>query len=80
MNAAVQCLLHTEDLRNYFLEDELTEINVLNPEKSEDNQIVKKFQDLIKKLWNSRGKKNVYPSDFKWAVADEDALFSDYSQ
>ena len=79
MNAAIQCLFHTEDLRKYFLQDDRgIEINRNNPEKSEGNNMAKEFRHLIKNLCNGQGK--IYPSELKCAVANEDALFSDYSQ
>ncbi|KAG5255304.1 ubiquitin carboxyl-terminal hydrolase family protein [Salix suchowensis] len=52
MNSALQCLVHTPQLVEYFLQDYSEEINTQNP-LGMHGELALAFGDLLRKLWSS---------------------------
>lgn len=78
MNSALQCLVHTPDLVQYFLADYSDEINTENP-LGMHGELALAFGDLLRKLWSS-GRTAVAPRAFKGKLARFAPQFSGYNQ
>lgn len=78
MNSAIQCLVHTPPLVEYFLQDYSEEINESNP-LGMQGELAISFGDLLKKLWSS-GRTSVAPRIFKTKLARFAPQFSGYNQ
>ncbi|GFZ17710.1 ubiquitin-specific protease 8 [Actinidia rufa] len=78
MNSALQCLLHTPKLVDYFLGDFSIEINHDNP-LGMDGEIALAFGDLLRKLWEP-GATPVAPRMFKSKLARFAPQFSGFNQ
>lgn len=78
MNSALQCLVHTPKLVEYFLEDYSREINRQNP-LGMDGELALAFGELLRKLW-APGKTPVAPRAFKAKLARFAPQFSGYNQ
>ncbi|KAH9774862.1 ubiquitin carboxyl-terminal hydrolase 10 [Citrus sinensis] len=78
MNSALQCLVHTPDLAQYFLGDYSDEINTENP-LGMHGELALAFGDLLRKLWSS-GRAAVAPRAFKGKLARFAPQFSGYNQ
>ncbi|KAK9202689.1 hypothetical protein WN943_012940 [Citrus x changshan-huyou] len=78
MNSALQCLVHTPDLAQYFLGDYSDEINTENP-LGMHGELALAFGDLLRKLWSS-GRTAVAPRAFKGKLARFAPQFSGYNQ
>ncbi|XP_047315715.1 ubiquitin carboxyl-terminal hydrolase 9-like [Impatiens glandulifera] len=78
MNSALQCLVHTPPLFEYFLGDYTSEINRQNP-LGLHGELAIAFGDLLRKLWSS-GRTPVPPRAFKGKLARFAPQFSGYNQ
>ncbi|KAF9667055.1 hypothetical protein SADUNF_Sadunf16G0293100 [Salix dunnii] len=78
MNSALQCLVHTPQLVEYFLQDYSEEINTQNP-LGMHGELALAFGDLLRKLWSS-GRTAVAPRVFKGKLALFAPQFSGYNQ
>ncbi|KAI4340513.1 hypothetical protein MLD38_025341 [Melastoma candidum] len=78
MNSALQCLVHTPKLVDYFLGDYANEINHRNP-LGMDGEIALAFGDLLRKLW-APGATPVAPRTFKAKLARFAPQFNGYNQ
>ncbi|XP_049935881.1 ubiquitin carboxyl-terminal hydrolase 10-like isoform X2 [Nymphaea colorata] len=78
MNSALQCLVHTPPLVQFFLGDYSQEINRQNP-LGMDGEIALAFGDLLRKLWLP-GRTPVPPRTFKAKLARFAPQFSGYNQ
>ncbi|RWR80338.1 ubiquitin carboxyl-terminal hydrolase 8 [Cinnamomum micranthum f. kanehirae] len=78
MNSAIQCLVHTPLLVEYFLGDYHKEINQNNP-LGMDGELALAFGDLLRKLW-APGKTPVAPRMFKTKLARFAPQFSGFNQ
>ncbi|KAK4400238.1 Ubiquitin carboxyl-terminal hydrolase 10 [Sesamum angolense] len=78
MNSALQCLVHTPHLAQYFLQDYTDEINRQNP-LGMHGELALAFGDLLRKLWSS-GRTPVAPRAFKGKLARFAPQFSGYNQ
>ncbi|XP_071703155.1 ubiquitin carboxyl-terminal hydrolase 9-like [Rutidosis leptorrhynchoides] len=78
MNSALQCLVHTPPLVDYFLGDYTDEINKQNP-LGMHGELAVSFGDLLRKLWSS-GRSAVPPRAFKGKLARFAPQFSGYNQ
>lgn len=78
MNSAIQCLVHTPPLVEYFLQDYTGEINTKNP-LGMQGELALSFGDLLRKLWSS-GRTSVAPRAFKTKLARFAPQFSGYNQ
>ncbi|KAF9587086.1 hypothetical protein IFM89_039694 [Coptis chinensis] len=78
MNSAIQCLVHTPPLVEYFLDDYSEEINKQNPIGMQ-GQLAISFGDLLRNLW-SPGRAPIAPRGFKAKLARFAPQFSGYNQ
>ncbi|KAK3228187.1 hypothetical protein Dsin_008049 [Dipteronia sinensis] len=78
MNSAIQCLVHTPLLAEYFLQDYNDEINTDNP-LGMHGELALAFGELLRKLW-SAGRTAVAPRAFKGKLARFAPQFSGYNQ
>ncbi|KAI4372132.1 hypothetical protein MLD38_010403 [Melastoma candidum] len=78
MNSAIQCLVHTPPIVEYFLQDYTSDINVDNPLGME-GELALAFGDLLRKLWSS-GRTTIAPRAFKGKLARFAPQFSGYNQ
>ncbi|CAN0908959.1 Ubiquitin carboxyl-terminal hydrolase 10 [Linum grandiflorum] len=78
MNSALQCLIHTPPLVDYFLQDYTAEINKENP-LGMHGELALAFGELLRKLWSS-GRNAVAPRAFKGKLALFAPQFSGYNQ
>lgn len=78
MNSALQCLVHTPQLVEYFLQDYSHEINRQNPLGME-GELAHAFGELLRKLW-APGRQPVAPRAFKAKLARFAPQFSGYNQ
>ncbi|KAJ4847032.1 hypothetical protein Tsubulata_018065 [Turnera subulata] len=78
MNSALQCLVHTPPLVEYFLQDYLGEINTENP-LGMKGELAIAFGELLRKLWSS-GRTAFAPRAFKGKLALFAPQFSGYNQ
>ncbi|KAD3641397.1 hypothetical protein E3N88_30621 [Mikania micrantha] len=78
MNSALQCLVHTPPLVDYFLQDYTDEINKQNP-LGMHGELAVAFGELLRKLWSS-GRTAVAPRAFKGKLARFAPQFSGYNQ
>lgn len=78
MNSALQCLVHTPPIFEYFLEDYSSEINRQNP-LGMHGELALAFGELLRKLWSS-GRTPVAPRAFKTKLARFAPQFSGYNQ
>ncbi|ERN09224.1 hypothetical protein AMTR_s00014p00257640 [Amborella trichopoda] len=67
MNSALQCLVHTSKLFDYFLGDYSNEINQHNP-LGMDGDLALAFGQLVRKLW-APGRTPVAPQEFQELLA-----------
>ncbi|XP_012569950.1 ubiquitin carboxyl-terminal hydrolase 10-like isoform X2 [Cicer arietinum] len=78
MNSAIQCLVHTPPLVEFFLQDYTDEINMDNP-LGMRGELALAFGDLLRKLWSS-GRTAIAPRAFKGKLARFAPQFSGYNQ
>ncbi|KAK6942516.1 Peptidase C19, ubiquitin carboxyl-terminal hydrolase [Dillenia turbinata] len=78
MNSAIQCLVHTPKLVDYFLGDYKREINYDNP-LGMNGELALAFGELLRKLW-SPGQEPVAPRIFKLKLAKFAPQFSGFNQ
>ncbi|KAF7818874.1 ubiquitin carboxyl-terminal hydrolase 8-like [Senna tora] len=78
MNSAIQCLVHTPKLVDFFLGDYRKEINYENP-LGMNGELALAFGDLLRKLWVP-GARTVAPRTFKTKLANFAPQFSGYNQ
>ncbi|KAH6792580.1 ubiquitin-specific protease 9 [Perilla frutescens var. hirtella] len=78
MNSALQCLVHTPHLVDYFFQDYSDEINKQNP-LGLRGELALAFGELLRKLWSS-GRTPVAPRVFKGKLARFAPQFSGYNQ
>ncbi|KAE8722454.1 Ubiquitin carboxyl-terminal hydrolase 10 [Hibiscus syriacus] len=78
MNSALQCLVHTPPLVEYFLKDYSDEINIQNP-LGMQGELALAFGELLRKLWSS-GQTSIAPRVFKGKLARFAPQFSGYNQ
>ncbi|KAE8717492.1 Ubiquitin carboxyl-terminal hydrolase 9 [Hibiscus syriacus] len=78
MNSALQCLVHTPPLVEYFLKDYSDEINTQNP-LGMHGELALAFGELLRKLWSS-GQTSIAPRVFKGKLARFAPQFSGYNQ
>ncbi|XP_058770669.1 ubiquitin carboxyl-terminal hydrolase 9-like [Vicia villosa] len=78
MNSALQCLVHTPPLVEFFLQDYTDEINRDNP-LGMSGELALAFGDLLRKLWSS-GRTAIAPRAFKGKLARFAPQFSGYNQ
>ncbi|KAL4187332.1 hypothetical protein AMTRI_Chr09g18480 [Amborella trichopoda] len=78
MNSALQCLVHTPKLVEFFLQDYNKEINQHNP-LGMKGELARAFGDLLRELW-SPGKSPIAPRAFKATLARFASQFSGYNQ
>ncbi|XP_039070266.1 ubiquitin carboxyl-terminal hydrolase 8-like isoform X2 [Hibiscus syriacus] len=78
MNSAIQCLVHTPQLVDYFLGDYRKDINHENP-LGMNGELVLAFGELLRKLW-APGATPVAPRMFKFKLSKFAPQFSGYNQ
>ncbi|XWS50184.1 hypothetical protein CRYUN_Cryun12cG0067200 [Craigia yunnanensis] len=78
MNSALQCLVHTPPLVEYFLKDYSDEINTENP-LGMHGELALAFGELLRKSWSS-GQTAIAPRVFKGKLARFAPQFSGYNQ
>ncbi|XVF53187.1 hypothetical protein PTKIN_Ptkin05aG0080200 [Pterospermum kingtungense] len=78
MNSALQCLVHTPPLAEYFLKDYSDEISTVNP-LGMHGELALAFGELLRKLWSS-GRTAIAPRVFKGKLARFAPQFSGYNQ
>lgn len=78
MNSALQCLIHTPPLVEYFLQDYTEEINKQNP-LGLHGELAIAFGELLRKIWSS-GRAPIAPRAFKGKLARFAPQFSGYNQ
>ncbi|XVE96263.1 hypothetical protein REPUB_Repub02eG0205800 [Reevesia pubescens] len=78
MNSAIQCLVHTPQLVDYFLGDYQKDINHENP-LGMNGELALAFGELLRKLW-APGAMPVAPRMFKFKLAKFAPQFSGYNQ
>ncbi|KAJ4951929.1 hypothetical protein NE237_028761 [Protea cynaroides] len=78
MNSAIQCLVHTPPLVEYFLQDFSEEINKQNP-LGMHGELAVAFGDLLRRLWSS-GRTPIAPRAFKGKLSRFAPQFSGYNQ
>ncbi|KAJ0968755.1 hypothetical protein J5N97_021632 [Dioscorea zingiberensis] len=78
MNSAIQCLVHTPPLVEFFLQDYSEEINEQNP-LGMQGELAIAFGELLRRLWSS-GRSSVAPREFKGKLARFAPQFSGYNQ
>ncbi|CAM0957127.1 unnamed protein product [Alopecurus aequalis] len=78
MNSAIQSLVHTPPLVEYFLKDYTQEINTENP-LGLQGELAVAFAELLRKLW-SAGRTSVPPRAFKSKLSRFAPQFSGYNQ
>ncbi|KAF8412057.1 hypothetical protein HHK36_000010 [Tetracentron sinense] len=78
MNSAIQCLVHTPPLAEYFLQDYSEEINKQNP-LGMHGELAIAFGELLRRLWSS-GRTPFAPRIFKGKLARFAPQFSGYNQ
>ncbi|GAA0183390.1 cysteine protease [Lithospermum erythrorhizon] len=78
MNSALQCLIHTPQLVDYFLKDFSDEINKDNL-LGMNGELALGFGSLLRKLWLS-GRRPVAPREFKGKLGRFAPQFSGYNQ
>ncbi|KAL3642785.1 hypothetical protein CASFOL_013600 [Castilleja foliolosa] len=78
MNSAIQCMVHTPKLADYFLGNFRRDLNIENP-LGKNGQLAIAFGDLLRKLW-SPGARSVSPSMFKSTIASFAHQYSGCSQ
>ena len=81
MNAALQCLSHTPDLTDFFLDDNWkADLNVGNPLGS-GGSLAKEYAALLDRLWRGgAGSAAVSPSQFKRVISRFASQFEGYQQ
>ena len=80
MNAILQCLSQTDDLTNYFLDEELSFDRIINNnvaiKNKNDLQLSPVFLELLKNLWNKNSKRSYYePKKLMETIAQINFLF-----
>ncbi|KAK9072723.1 hypothetical protein SSX86_009158 [Deinandra increscens subsp. villosa] len=78
MNSAIQCLVHTPQLVDYFLGDFRKDLNFENP-LGMNGKLALAFGDLLRQLWTP-GVTSVGPRAFKSRLADFAPQFDGYNQ
>lgn len=78
MNSAIQCLVHTPKLNDYFLGDFRKDLNFENP-LGMNGKLALAFGDLLRKLW-APGATPVAPKMFKSILSAFAPQFSGYNQ
>ncbi|XP_073277721.1 ubiquitin carboxyl-terminal hydrolase 8-like isoform X1 [Primulina huaijiensis] len=78
MNSAIQCLVHTSKLVDYFLGDFRRDLNFENP-LGLSGKLAIAFGDLLRKLW-APGSTPVAPRMFKSTLSSFAPQFSGYNQ
>lgn len=79
MNAAIQCLSHTQELTKYFLSNRyLSEVNKDNVLGCK-GELVEEYAELMKSLWNKSGKFFI-PKNFHWIVCKYGSMFEGHGQ
>lgn len=78
MNSAIQCLVHTPKLVDYFLGDYQKDVNHENP-LGVHGELALAFGDLLRKLWFP-GELPVAPRMFKFKLASFAPQFSGFNQ
>eukprot|EP00268_Persea_americana_P056126 TRINITY_DN6585_c0_g2_i2.p1 TRINITY_DN6585_c0_g2~~TRINITY_DN6585_c0_g2_i2.p1 ORF type:complete len:932 (+),score=131.36 TRINITY_DN6585_c0_g2_i2:337-3132(+) len=78
MNSAIQCLVHTPPLVEYFLQDYRNEINTQNP-LGYEGELAQAFGQLLRKLWY-RGHALISPVIFKYTLDSLAPQFSGHDQ
>ncbi|KAK4797362.1 hypothetical protein SAY86_029688 [Trapa natans] len=78
MNSAIQCLVHTTPIVEYFLGDYTNDINTQNP-LGMRGELAIAFGELLRKLWSS-GRTAIAPRAFKGKLGRFAPQFSGYNQ
>ena len=79
MNSALQCLLHTDILKEFFLNsDFIEEINYSNPLGTKGN-LLKEFSNLFRNYWSTT-RDSIRPSTFKRVLSNYLSTFEGYGQ
>ncbi|GLT96373.1 hypothetical protein SLE2022_139980 [Rubroshorea leprosula] len=78
MNSAIQCLVHTPQLVDFFLGDYQKDINYKNP-LGMNGELALAFGELLRKLW-APGTIPVAPRKFKLKLSSFAPQFSGYNQ
>ncbi|KAF7850092.1 hypothetical protein BT93_L5877 [Corymbia citriodora subsp. variegata] len=78
MNSAIQCLVHTTPIVEYFRQDYTEDINMENP-LGMRGELALAFGELLRKLWSS-GRTTIAPRAFKGKLARFAPQFSGYNQ
>ncbi|PKI64379.1 hypothetical protein CRG98_015239 [Punica granatum] len=78
MNSAIQCLVHTTPIVEYFLGDYTDDINAENP-LGMRGELALAFGELLRKLWSS-GRTTMAPRAFKGKLGRFAPQFSGYNQ
>ncbi|XP_050379579.1 ubiquitin carboxyl-terminal hydrolase 8-like [Argentina anserina] len=78
MNSAIQCLVHTPKLVDYFLGDYQKDMNTQNP-LGMKGELASAFGELLRRIW-APGSRTVAPRMFKQKLASFAPQFSGYNQ
>ncbi|GAB1222291.1 hypothetical protein ENUP19_0100G0040 [Entamoeba nuttalli] len=78
MNSAIQCLIHTIPLVQFFQKDDWKkDINLNNP-LGTSGKLVEQWSQLLRKYWS--GYSTISPKEFKFAIGEFAPQFSGYQQ
>ena len=79
MNSALQCMLHTDIIKEFIMQNNLKEeINIDNPLGSKGELLIS-FSDLFKKYWKTSGSR-ISPYEFKRVMNKHLVTFEGYGQ
>ena len=71
MNATLQCLCHIDSIKNYFLNDDLYNQDII----TKPNSLTKYFTDVLRKLWSKTYENSYAPKEFKNKIIKMNPLF-----
>ena len=71
MNATLQCLCHVNQMKDYFLDDNIYNQDIL----TRDAPLTKCFAEVIRKLWSQTYEISYAPRSFKDKISEMNPLF-----
>jgi len=74
INSILQCLAHTKSIKNYFLNNNIYNQDIITKPIS----LTKCFADVIRKLWNQPNDIPFPPNDFKNIIGQKNSLFQGF--
>ena len=71
MNATLQCLCHIDSIKNYFLDNNRYNQDIIIKPTS----LTKYFADVLRKLWSQTNETSFAPKEFKDKISEMNPLF-----